>query len=286
MSMSVRCDGCGSSTRAPGHRRGVRPAGQRHQPALPAHARRGEALPPAACRLLAGPNPGRRARDARRLPRRRALLAVLRRPLHGAAGLVRVVVRAPAPRCLSGPLAVHVPRAPRRAAVSGSPAVAHGRRRLAQLRRSAPPKELTATELSTPVRSVAPAARPASRSATTPTTCAPSTLSSSPPTPTRRSCSSRIPPCAGRRVGCVGVSDDHPPHGCGVEDRLVGGHAERAQRAHAPRWDRRATRAPGRRGSRSPPRRSRAPRRRRRAPTRPAHSGGAPPAPAWRARWR
>ena len=55
MSMSVRCDGCGLEyAGAKGFGGDLRPAGQRRQPALPAHAGRGEALPRAARRLLDG----------------------------------------------------------------------------------------------------------------------------------------------------------------------------------------------------------------------------------------
>ena len=128
------------------------------------------------------------------------LHAVLPPALHGAAGLVRVVVRAAHRAAVPGALAVHLPRPPRRAAASPARpswrTVVGGSR--SYVERAA--KELTATELSTPVRSVRRIAdrhrdprrrrRPAHAS----------TPPSSPPTPTTRSgCSSTPPPPNGRR---------------------------------------------------------------------------------------
>ena len=60
-------------------RRDLRPARQHHQPAVPPHARRGEALPPPGAPVARLARRRRRAgRDPRRLPRTRRVLRVLR----------------------------------------------------------------------------------------------------------------------------------------------------------------------------------------------------------------
>ena len=186
----------------PRARRRLRPAGQRGAPALPPHAGGGEALPPRApdgCstrrrRTDATPDPGR-------LPRRRPLLAVLRAALHGAAGVVRVVVRAPhRARCIPRATCSRSSITTGCSSVSGSPqwrTVVGGSR--SYVERAA--KELTATELSTPV---------AQRRAESPSgieirddaddRAHASTRPSSPPTPTRPSrCSPTRPPRSARR---------------------------------------------------------------------------------------
>ena len=127
--------------RRQGARRDVRPGGQRRQPAVPPDARGGEALPPrrpspARRRRRSARGPGWWPADAGRVPRRRRLHAVLPPALHGAARVVRVVVRAAHRAALPGPLAVHVPRSPRCAERHRLARVAHRRRRLTQLRRA------------------------------------------------------------------------------------------------------------------------------------------------------
>ena len=123
----------------PGVGRRARPARpvpddrQPAQPALPGDAAGDPALPRAGPGKLLAADGHRR--HAARVPRRRPLLGVLRPALHGAAGRRRLVVRPGGRARLPGPLPVHVPPAPRDARHLRQPAVAHGHRRLAGLRR-------------------------------------------------------------------------------------------------------------------------------------------------------
>ncbi len=119
----------------PGPGRAVRAARPGAARRLPADAHRGAALPPP------GPPPaGRhRARRGRRhahaVPHRRRVLVVLHQPLHDAAGLGRLVLRAGSRGRVPGPLPVRVPRQPRPARRHRLAGLADGRRRLPQLRR-------------------------------------------------------------------------------------------------------------------------------------------------------
>ena len=117
--------------------------------------------------------------------------------------------------------------------VSGSPRVAHGRRRLAQLRRARGQGAHRHRAVDAGAQRAA-GPRPASRSATTPTTSAPSTPPSSPPTPTRRSACWPIPPPRERAtLGAFASS---------VNETVL--HTDALGAAHA-------TRARGRRGTTS-----------------------------------
>ncbi len=76
-------------------RRDLRPARQHDQPALPPDAGRGEVVPPSGAPVARRSRRCRRARrHPRRLPPSWRVFAVLRPPLHGAVGVVRVVVPA------------------------------------------------------------------------------------------------------------------------------------------------------------------------------------------------
>ncbi|WP_278257745.1 NAD(P)-binding protein [Nocardioides convexus] len=130
-----------------GHRPGVgrrtRPARdlpardrQPPQPGVPADAGRDPALPPArppAARRVHRPRRG--PDDARGLPRRRRLLAVLPPALHGAARRGRVVLRPGHRAGLPRGVPVLLPGPPRDAAGLRLPDLAHRQRRLAHLRR-------------------------------------------------------------------------------------------------------------------------------------------------------
>ena len=137
MSMSVRDEATGLEyAGARGVRGPVRPAAQPREPALPADARRGPALPPPGPRGGGRDVAARRGRHLRRVPRRRRLLAVLRRDLRGARGVRGLVVGAGALAAVPGALPVHVPREPRDALDRRLAPLAHRRRRLAHLRRA------------------------------------------------------------------------------------------------------------------------------------------------------
>ncbi len=107
---------------------------QRAAAVVPADADRDPPLPPPGASAAGGPEP-RRRRDPPRLPRARALLAVLPDPLHGVAGRVRLVLRPGRGAGLPGALPVHLPPAPRHAPGLRLAAVAHRHRRLAGVRR-------------------------------------------------------------------------------------------------------------------------------------------------------
>ena len=212
MSMSVRDEATGLEyAGARGLEGPVRPAAQPREPALPADARRGPALPPPGPRGGGRDVAARRGRHLRRVPRRRRLLAVLRRDLRGARGVRGLVVGAGALAAVPGALPVHVPREPRDALGRRLAPLAHRRRRLAHLRRARREGPVGGGGVDAGARrGRARATRCAS--ATTPTSSAASTASSSPPTPrTRCACSSRRPPS---RCRCSGPSATRATRPC------------------------------------------------------------------------
>ena len=165
--------------------RAVRQARAPRDAVVPPHGRRPRALQPrgagaARDRTATGPSLGHFLEE-------RALLARVRRPADRAPGRRRLVGR-PAPDVeLPGALPDRVLRQPRDARLPRPPAVAHGRRRLAPLRRGARARRgATACGSRTPVESVQPPRRPRRRSRRAAARPSASTTSSSPRTPTRR----------------------------------------------------------------------------------------------------
>ena len=141
--MSITCDACGLSYAGGRGLRGILAQPSRlADPRFAADARRGAAVPPRRPRTCSTTAPTTRtsttpARQTHvgRVPGRRRLLRVLRPALRAAPGLLRLVLGRLRLRGLPRPPPVPVPRPPRDAHRARLPHLAHGRRRLGDVRR-------------------------------------------------------------------------------------------------------------------------------------------------------
>ena len=236
MSMSVSDDGTGLEWAGALGARGLFPtAGQPARPALP-----GGCSPRSRASTAGAPggslaDTGDADRDAARVPRRRPLHAVLRAPLHGAAGRRRLVVRPGGRARLPRALPVHVPRAPRHARRLRLAAVAHRHRRLAGTTSPRRPRRCHEVRTGTKVTSVLETAA-ASRSPTATAT-------------SRRTTPSWSPPTRPRRWRCSPTPTAAPARGA-RRDALLAQHRAAAHRHLAAAA---APTAPGRRGTSARP---------------------------------